>query len=115
MTQSLAELEKKKKELTEALTEIDDKIKYIQRRTMVRCESNNLGKGCMTGFRIRELTYIQTHWYEEPYGCTGGDCWHESEGQWICPKCGHRNRLFDEPDIEKMKYLFKDRILVYER
>jgi hypothetical protein len=37
--------------------------------------------------QIRSLTYIQTHWYETPYGCTGGDLWREGEGQFDCPKC----------------------------
>lgn len=54
---------------------------------MLKCD------GCGKRTRVSSITYIQTYWYERPYGCTGGDRWHEGEGQWDCPKCDHNHRL----------------------
>jgi len=67
------------------------------------------------GYEIKELTYIQTHWYEEPYSCNGGCLWHAGEGNFICPNCGHRNRLYNRKEIEKLRSLFKDIVDEYER
>jgi len=80
--------------------------KLVQKRkellglTVVECK-------CGLQFWIRDLTYIQTHWYTPPRGCTEGDYWNAGEGQWQC-KCGHLNRLYNKPEIEKLKRLFKD-------
>jgi hypothetical protein len=85
------------------------------RNTLVACTSNNFGKGCGTALEIGELEYIQTHWYESPHGCSGGDHWHEGEGQFICPHCGHRNRLYDRKDVKGLKHLFKSITKAYPR
>lgn len=91
------------------LDNIKNKIKEEQSKTLVKCTHNFFwGEGCGKSIQIGKLTYIQTHWYESPYGCTGGDEWHEGEGQFICPRCGRRNRLYDRPEIEKLKYQFRD-------
>jgi len=87
---------------------LDQEANKITSKIAVICEDNHAyGKGCGAGFYIDELEYIQTHWYESPYGCTGGDNWHQGEGQFICPKCAHRNRLLNRQDIESFKYKFK--------
>lgn len=82
------------------------------RRRKIRCTS--CGKLHIVG----KLTYIQTHHYVKPFGCTGGDYWTESEGQYICPSCGHRNRSFcgtsSEPKIKQWKYSFDKIEKVYE-
>lgn len=76
-------------------------------KTVIQCESNAAyGKGCGSKFFIKDLSYIQTHWYESPRGCSGGDMWHEGEGQFICPQCGHRNRLYTRKSFEALKGLF---------
>jgi len=78
------------------------------RNTLVKCTSQvATGKGCGALHAIKELTYIQTHWYTAPHGCTGVDYWNKGEGQFICPSCGHRNRLYASPDVQKMKHHFK--------
>lgn len=75
--------------------------------TLVQCTTQvATGKGCGAWHPIKELTYIQTHWYNEPYGCTGGDNWYAGEGQWRCPSCGHLNRLYVTPEVEAMKAQF---------
>ena len=83
-------------------------------KTVIQCESNAAyGKGCGNKFFIKNITFLQTHWYETPSGCTGGDTWHGGEGQWECPCCGHRNRLYKKHEIEELKNLFKHIIKVY--
>jgi hypothetical protein len=57
---------------------------------------------CGKRTKVKNLTFIQTHWYEEPWGCTGGDNWNPGEGKYICPKCGQENRL-----IEKRTWAYK--------
>lgn len=64
-------------------------------------------KGCGAELRVGALVYLQTHWYVEPFSCTGGDYWNAGEGQFICPKCGAKNRLYERPEVEKLKRYFK--------
>lgn len=105
---TLKELYEDKKKAKAKLKQINEWIDERKKETIVQCTySYPYGEGCGMGFQIGGLEYIQTHWYESPYGCTGGDNWFESEGQFDCPACGHRNRLYDKPDIEALKYLFK--------
>lgn len=63
---------------------------------------------CDRDEQIQNLTYIQTHWYTPPRGCTEGDYWNEGEGQYDCPHCKTRWRLYKLPEIEAMKRLFKE-------
>lgn len=67
--------------------------------TLIQC-SNFVatGKGCGQLTPIGDLEAIQTQRYEGPHGCTGGDYWYHAEVQWACPKCGHRNRLYNMPN-----------------
>lgn len=97
------------------LAELDDTRKGLQkqkddllRKTLITCEGSRYGKGCGARLRIGDLTFIQTHWYERPSGCTDGDKWHEADGEFDCPKCGRRNRMFEREQYKKLKYLFKD-------
>ena len=61
---------------------------------------------CGLHHMVGGLTYVQTHWYVRPYGCTDGDYWKQGEGQWDCPACGNNNRLYDKPGIVVLKRLF---------
>lgn len=106
--QTLKDLQKEKGIVLDKLSKIEEQIKDFERKTLVLCTNNNHGKGCGMGLEIGALTYIQTHWYESPHGCMGGDTWHMGEGNFICPKCEHRNRLYNRPEIEELKYLFKN-------
>lgn len=47
---------------------------------------------CGKRHQVSKLTLIQTHYYIEPYSCTGGDYWKEGEKQYECPSCGMRMR-----------------------
>ena len=48
---------------------------------------------CKTKHKIKDLTAIQTYSYVEPYSCSGGDYWNESELMFICPVTEKINRL----------------------
>jgi len=85
--------------------------KKLLAKTLVKCSryingNRGINKGCGAEHPIDSLEYIQTHWYTEPHGCTGGDYWNQGEGNWICPSCGGRNRLYDHPEIIQLKHLF---------
>ena len=113
---TLKQLKNQQKQLTQQLEALNVLIKKKEAlQTLVTCESNNHGQGCGKRFSIKNITYIQTHWYVEPHGCTGGDYWNEGEGNWICPKCKHRNRLYMYKDIEAKKHLFKEIQKEHER
>lgn len=105
------DIAKKDAELKELLQRKADALS----RKYVTCESSVRGKGCGAKLQIGKLTYIQTLWYERPYGCTDGDKWHDGEGQFDCPKCGNRNRLFERPNIEALKYSFKEVVEEHEK
>ncbi len=75
-------------------------------RKYVTCTDNCYGKGCGKKFQIHNLVYIQIHFYISAYGCTGGDYWKPSEGQFDCPNCDHRNRLYDRKHIEELRPYF---------
>lgn len=112
---SLKELQDERDDLINKAEKVQYQINNRLAKTIVKCEDNNFGKGCGMGFEIGELVYIQTHWYEEPYSCNGGDTWHQGEGNWKCHKCGHRNRLYDKPEIQELKRLFADVLDEYNR
>ena len=74
---------------------------------------------CGSMYPINTQTYIQTHWYTRPNGCTGGDYWNQGEANWVCPHCKFVNRFednvnkyatmandFHRPELVKLKYRF---------
>jgi hypothetical protein len=84
------------------------KINHPENST-VTCLGWTVGaRGCGAILPVKELTYIQTHWYTEPSGCTGGDYWNQGEGQFVCPKCGEKNRLYERPAVAALKPYFKN-------
>lgn len=107
MTVRLRELESKIAEHRKCIDALTKDLDSIKARTLVACTSSVYGKGCGMALEIGELTYIQTHWYERPHGCMGGDTWHESYGEFVCPHCGVRNRLYNRPEIQYLKRHFK--------
>jgi len=115
------EIEKKVKKLT-TLKRKQSLISRLKKSNHITC-IGNIKKGCGSLLKIKELTYIQTHWYEYPWGCTGGDRWWEGEANFICPNCGIRNRpfFFKEWELLKdykfslIKHKFKNHIDEYEK
>ncbi len=97
------------------IAEHSKSIEDAKRNSLVQCTTQfATGKGCGAFLTIKDLTYIQTHWYVKPYGCTGGDYYRPGEGQFKCPHCGHINRLYVSPEVEAMKPYFKDIEQKYE-
>ena len=62
---------------------------------------------CKKPTTVQDVDYIQTHWYVPPSGCTEGDYWNEGEGQFMCPACDAVNRLYQSPEIVRLKYMFR--------
>lgn len=69
--------------------------------TLLTCTGNVHGTGCGGLSRVKDIEYIQTYYESGRGNIIVG------EGNFICPKCGHRNRLYDTPEIEKMKRFFR--------
>lgn len=105
---TLKSIDKQLAELEVTRVSLQKQKDDLLRKTLIVCETNIYGKGCGVALKIGDLTYIQTHSYERPWGCMGGDRWHEAEGQFDCPKCGLRNRMYNREQYKKLKYLFKD-------
>jgi DNA-directed RNA polymerase subunit RPC12/RpoP len=99
---TLKALERELAEADAARQRIKGEIDAAKSRKRVAC--NHCGKRSVVG----RLTYIQTHWYREPYGCTGGDYWSAGEGRFACPHCGYENRLIYRPEIESLKRHFAE-------
>lgn len=109
VTEALKSLEKKKQSLLKSLRNIEQKIEVEQSKILIDCTS------CHAQHAISDLVYIQTHWYVQPYSCTGGDYWNEGEGNFKCPSCGYVNRTYKREEYEKLKYRFKEITKTYER
>src|SRR3989338_3214362 len=88
----LTTLDSEKKDLLNA------KLTAIGRR-IIRCIS------CKKSSQLRLWTFIQDHWYERPYSCSGGDTWHTSKTELchiVCPKCDTENYIYNHPQREKI-------------
>jgi rubrerythrin len=109
--ESLEELKKQRDSINADLAKVNEKIENRIAATIVRCPN----KDCLRGYEVRELEYIQTHWYDPPSSCTDGDCWYAGEGRWKCPVCGAVTRLYDKPDITALKQYFKSVVDKYDR
>lgn len=83
------------------LEELDEQKQVILAKVKVRNAGRKIRCGsCEDSHKIEDLSAIQTYWYTQPHGCTGGDYWSEGELQYVCPENGVRNRLlFDNNDI----------------
>jgi hypothetical protein len=114
----LLDAEKEKVRLIERVNVINSNIAAYKKYCQITClgRSVNHGKGgCGTKHKVNDLTYIQTHWYTPPSGCTDGDYWNQGEGQFICPTCGELNRLYERPAVMALKSFFKEVQNSYER
>ena len=76
------------------LAKAEEALVQERRRRRILCS-------CGKYHAIGDLDLLQTHFYIEPHGCTGGDYWKEGELQFVCPKEGTRNRLlFDDYHLD---------------
>ena len=66
----------------------------VLRRQVLFCEH------CKKRSQLSRWNFLQTHWYEAPYSCAGGDTWHQNETEVCyvaCPKCGKWNYIYNHP------------------
>lgn len=102
-----AEIDKRLGVLAEEAAQLRQQRDENTRRRTLKCGDDPTPRGCGKRFQIRRLTYLQTHWYREPYGCTGGAHWNSGEGQWKCPSCGYVNREFYNNGLSRLKRFFE--------
>lgn len=107
----LERLNMEKDSLTKHLQDVQRAIEVEEGETLVAC----CWRDCRHEAPVNTLVYIQTHWYERPYSCTGGDRWHAGEGQFVCPMCNRIVRGYDRPEIENLKYRFKSIVNTYDK
>lgn len=86
---------------------LTNKLRALQGETEVQCLDDSFGKGCGRETKINQVEYIQTMYYVMPFGCNGGDYYRPGEGRFVCPHCGHINRLYDRQEIEALRMSFK--------
>jgi hypothetical protein len=110
--QNLMQAEQNKKQAREALNGV---LAHTTVKCLGCCHKEGFSKGCGAEHKICNLTYIRTHHYVRPYGCTEGDYWVESEGAFICPSCGHRNRTYERKEIQALQHLFKNIVEEHNR
>lgn len=97
----------KTKTIFEKLEDLEvQKQKLIKSRDRVRA---NKTFGCVCGatHKIKDCVGIQEHWYESPWGCTGGASWHSGELNILCPDNEYRNRLWFDSN-NKVPYDTRD-------
>lgn len=100
----LEQVEKKIERTKVTLKNLLQKKDEILSHTKVQCGH------CGSQHEIRDLEFIQTHYYVRPYSCSGGDYWNEDdEGISECLYCGGRMRFYNMPEIMKLRHLFAKR------
>lgn len=106
----MSKIEQLKKEISQReneLAKLREDYKAALKNKFLECYH------CKALSKIGNLIYIQTYWYEQPYSCTGGDRWHQGEGNVICPKCNKTIRFIGKlfgkylDEFPKLKYSFK--------
>lgn len=112
---ALSKIDREVAELERQKDELEKRRQAAIKRKMIKCEGSVVGNGCGRKTQIGKLVYLDFNWYEEPWGCTGGACWHSGEGHFICPKCGRLNRMYNREEWQKLRWYFKDRTDVYGR
>jgi hypothetical protein len=68
---------------------------------------------CKLTMPLESWSFIQNHWYTEPYGCTGGDYWNNSDMETChvsCPQCGKQNYIYNHMQKVDLVSYFKEKI-----
>ena len=81
------------------LSEVESEYNIIRSKLLADYEREKANltikcKACNGLHKIKDLTAIQTFWYERPHGCMGGDYWVDGELDFLCPDYPYaRNRI----------------------
>ncbi len=90
----------KTKVILDQLAIIESQRENLLKELEVKRSNQTIKCGCGRSHKIKDCHLIQTHWYERPHGCSGGDTWHQGEMQFVCPDTDNKNRLyFPQNDI----------------
>lgn len=108
------QLKKKITSLENKIKETKEELRQEKGKTLVECTNNCYGKGCGKKKQIKNLVYIRTFWFRRGLGYED-DSWNAGEGNFDCPNCGHRNRLYDRPEIQELKDCFSKIMDEYEK
>ena len=90
ISKRLKDLETAKKKLEGMQEQQETEQLRVLKRQIVQCEH------CRKRSHLGRWSFIQTHWYEAPYSCFGGDQWHRDETKSChiaCPACGAWNYI----------------------
>ncbi len=77
------------------------------RRKFIRCSK------CHKNSRLASWSFIQGMFYVEPFSCTGGDYWLNSQTSSChitCPKCGYENYIYNHPDRDRIVELLDKKL-----
>jgi hypothetical protein len=92
MTTALRKIDAERAKLERRLEKLDDdRLAAIGARRW-RCRA----AGCGRTSKLSSVILVQTHWYVEPYSCSGGDYWRSGERNLVCPKCSVRHRMINK-------------------
>lgn len=90
---------KKVYEIEKEIADLEEKIKSLREEIAPNCFI--VCPKCEVKNSIKKWTWIESWWYEEAYGCTGGDRWRPGNGfYWRCPECNIDLRAY-QPDKNK--------------
>jgi len=101
MARNQATIQKEINSQLENLEFLKQELKDAKKRSYLKCYH------CNKKSLIKNIVAIRVYWYEEPYGCTGGDTWHPEDLEFNCPKCKCRNRLLDQSTMSDNMDAFK--------
>lgn len=107
---NIKEAQKRLKELQVEANQLHAIVDESKRNKILKCYS------CKKGKKVKNLTFVQTHFYVSPYSCTGGDYWNPGPVGFTCPICLKFNssRLsyegkWSRPEINNLQKFFKNR------
>lgn len=89
--------------MSRALDRVASALKALDRaQAALSAERANRRILCACGkmHPIRLYDLIVTHWYVEPYSCSGGDYWNEGEWNIVCPNGVNNRLMFNDYDVQ---------------
>ena len=96
---NLAIVQGKLERLENKRRKVREEQRTIIKRSLIKCTA------CGKQSRLFSWSFIQNQYYVEPYSCTGGDYWLNSETRCchiVCPKCGEEIYLYNHPQRDKI-------------
>lgn len=102
--------------LVEELNWVNAQLETKTAASRIKCENTGRtgkDKGCGKTFAVKDLTFIQMHYYDHNTGSPNGGFYRESESQWECPSCHTRIRSYFNKTFVPLQRFFKEVIKEY--